>query len=463
MGTKNVLLFSAAALIGVALMIVSSEMFSSEESSRPSSPADPTPAGSVVENVVIQVVDEAVAPEPRRAWEVRAPCVERPQKNTLWFREHRLEPRDPSRPFFYLHEPYDPEPVMKCLSRVQSSYAEHMQDSALLLSFREHSLRTEELEKASVHVIGYPTFGSWAIPEGCAGNTNHTERMDLLARALRDLFVEHQHDRRPWLFVNTWKDLPRLLGPYLTSTLRIEKIILLASNPHSAATLSPQILRGKFILIPPVIDETLDRRSLAILDTVGCASDLESRQTPATFHSRKTGAAFVNLTSSSDEDFLEKLHLASNDSPAPISSTSTASMASAKFCMVAEGSRYFMEALAAGCFPIRFAYDDSPMPFSNEVDYASMALFAGPIACATSNKTTSTETEKWLRRIASPVLRDVPDSDAAAFWTSRVCQGQQAFRVNLSFRSGLNVASAILRRFGLDAPADIPSAPFDER
>lgn len=412
-------------------------------------------------------------------WLVPAPCASASNPSKMMkghaYLEHRGYARGLSGSFFYLHEPIDPSPVLRCLDQKKANgyldnvlapkYSQHVQDYLLLDVFRQHPSRTFDKDKAALQIIGYPTFASWIATDIFSCDRNHTERMRDLAMTLRHLFISNHDDERTWVLVNTWWDLPAVLGESLTMVLQehVKQVVLLVSDPHSAYTLSPQFLRGRYILIPYVTHHGLEEHALRVLDRHGCADDLPKRHVPTSFY----GSQRVKNLKDSTEKTLAAINLtfpnseivqANADSNRTKRSEEVASwqrsMLSARFCLVPEGDEVrtprLFEAFAAGCLPVRFA--DGPLPFANELDYASMSLLAGPVTCTASSESNLEATTSWLASIIQ-ALRDHPDRHAGAWWTSAVCRGQQAFRHSLSYQNGINVASAIFRRFGLDAPA----------
>lgn len=411
-------------------------------------------------------------------WLVRAPCASASKGSTMMneyaHREHRVPARGLSRSFFYLHELVDPAPVLRCLDQKKANgyldnvlapkYSQHVQDYLLLDIFRQHPSRTFDKDDAALHIIGYPTFASWIATEIFSCDKNHTKRMRDLARNLHHLIISNHEDERTWVIVNTWWDLPTVLGESLTMVLRehVQKVVLLVSDPQSAYTLSPHFLRGRYILIPHVTHHALEEYVLRVLDRQGCAADLTQRHLPTSFYgnqrkenwkgSTDRTMAAINSTFP-DSDIIQ----ANTDSNWTKRNEEVASwhksLMSARFCLVPDGDKVrsgrLFEAFAAGCLPVRFA--DDPLPFSTEVDYASMSLLAGPLTCTASSESNLEATTNWLASIIH-VLRDHPDRHAGAWWTSAVCRAQHTFRKFLSYQNGMNVASTIFVRFGLDAP-----------
>jgi len=113
------------------------------------------------------------------------------------------------------------------------------------------------------------------------------------------------------------------------------------------------------------------------------------------------------------------------------------------FCFVPAGdtptSRRLFDSIAAGCVPIVLAnFDDISrnLPFRGAVDWANIAIFAGPLSCAMQNEDVMAS---WLQGLVS-------DSDAAIVAGMRQ-KGRDEFRRALSYATPAVAGSLLVEAY----------------
>lgn len=373
--------------------------------------------------------------------------------------------------------------------RMETDVAEHLGELFLLERLRVHPLRTLLPEEAKLHIIGSPTYVSYAAAwtGQCGEYEDHERRMVALKHAIQSLpffkefggpsfFLAMTHFRLSDIFGQEFFDFLELnhvvvgtedsfYGGFFNEGWNkhtgIRKVTLPykahylseASNARWAASRSLALLQSDVAVQPRPQSETKPDAQPEV------KPEVQTRSKNFFFHGcmhrskRKEGSKrpilldFRNKLSAADIDEVcmvgqfAKLTNLANASLKDISISTAQSYSDARFCFVPAGdsptSRRLFDALASGCVPVYFGDFDRMqpnLPFNSMIDWTKLMLFAGDFNCTTDN---IDHVAEWLGGLA--------ETSSVGGWKRMSQLGQEAFHQFLSYREDGSLVDALLQ------------------
>ena len=357
--------------------------------------------------------------------------------------------------------------------------AEHIVDLHLLMQLRAHPQRTDVADEADFHFIGATTEISYLttivnrslFPNSptCGGVEGHLARMERVAAALAALPHFQRRNGSDFVLINShFAPMRDVLGTPLYALLRPSAV--LATVDRAFGKYKNGINNTEWtgawnhwtrsIVIPYRATGASDALVDSLTSQRPLASDRYRVFFAGNFERTHDGAqrnVMLRMVDALPPDEVSVTHarfdlladLPSNGSLAPAGGRPAApsylpyermvrataeALLNSTFCFVPAGdsatSRRLFDALAFGCVPIVLvAYDEiaHTLPFRASVDWPSVAIFAGSLACTQQR---IDETRAWLAslvdglRAGSPVVCEAVAAMRAA--------GRAAFDKHLS-------------------------------
>lgn len=293
-------------------------------------------------------------------------------------------------------------------ARLPPNVAEHTVDLALLAQLAVHPSRTFEPSEANYHIIGAHTVISFlasmesVMGSTCGGKWGHLQRMHWLAGNLTENEYFTASGGRDWLLPNShFYKFSAVLGPPLYKTLRPKAILATVDKEFGfyLRQLAPDEWVGKFnewgrkVVIP--------YRTMSLTDQAATAAHRPVQNDEITMMFRgnfaRTGAGSERQVIVSATDGLEYISIKNEDfhsvdgdehGYADMANKTAAAYLSSTLCLVPAGdtatSRRLFDSLAAGCVPIVLVEYEAiarSLPFRSSIDWPSIAVFAGSLAC----------------------------------------------------------------------------------
>jgi hypothetical protein len=341
---------------------------------------------------------------------------------------------------------------------VEPIVAQHLTDYWALQRFAEHPLRTRNVDEADVHIVGAPIalsyFASAMVPESvdvCSNYSSHLARLQNLAETLEELPAFQRSNGANFLLL--------LTPPFKTG----DNLEMYQHHTRFSSVLIKSQLRiatidkglPPYVMLPPHRKSVVPYKAHYLVEGAALQNRSQTKDIDIMFHGtfeRDSGiggggfrrdlleALQLNFSRTSfvenDQADVEKMTM---DQFANMTRSTAETYLRTRLCLILEGntltSRRLYEALAAGCVPVIYAPVlgmSKNLPFINALNWSQIALFGGPLECATRN---ITEVVEFLNM----QLQDTEKIERMA------SLGQQAFRESLSYTSGHGLVENILR------------------
>lgn len=334
------------------------------------------------------------------------------------------------------------------------NWSEHLVDIWLFKQLLDHPMRTRDPAEARLHVVGAPLTASYlaatATNGTCGGKEDHALRSQAVKDALEALPEFQKCDGCNFLFAVSSPFFRRILGRSLWKFLRKDKPVLFATADRDYHQTDDKESKGIMPEMWKLINIPYKAHFMTEAAALGGADLAAPRDVSFTFHGktdRRSGgrdrpqllkiAELVPHTSVRDTDFKDFSSPA--DFEAASQETAETYLRSA-FCFVPAGdtptSRRLFDSIAAGCVPIVFAdFEDISrnLPFRGTVDWANIAIFAGPLHCVMQGEDSMA---RWLQGLVS--------ADRAGLIASMRMKGRSEFKSSLAYDTPA-VAGNLLR------------------
>lgn len=324
--------------------------------------------------------------------------------------------------------------------------AENIADVFLIDQLKNHPGRVYHADAADVHIIGAAIGTSFHAAQldgqPCGTLAEHYNRVT-------DVLVNMTNQTaRNWLLIDTdWCWHGQVLTTAFGDFMK-QKGVMFATLDHTIADYGGMPYED-VVVIPYKAHARLD-------DERGPAPNVNGRRkTSFTFHGnmkrRNSGRLrfrLFDITDGLPYTSVIDVNFKKDDVKAfsAISRTTASTLLDSAFCLVPAGdtpsSRRLFDALSAGCIPIIlnvFETATENLPFSNSIDWAQVAYFAGSLECISEH---INETKAWLQSLWNAQLAN------DTYVARKRAIGQQVFSEMLSYAKG-DVASPMLAELGV--------------